>query len=97
MEIAALADLPLFPKEDPQALSHLLATLLSDRSQIYKIALRGQEVAMKEFNFDRMMERLTTTLNRVIATTGSKGKSVLEPLWLGRPHQEMLAGKANGQ
>jgi len=65
MEIAALADLPLFPKDDPTALSRLLTQLVNDRSEVSRIASRGQEVALREFSFDRMMERWTTTLRRL--------------------------------
>jgi glycosyltransferase involved in cell wall biosynthesis len=65
MEIAALADLPLFPKDDPVALSRLLARFVADRTEVSRIASRGQETALREFNFDRMMDRFNTTLRRL--------------------------------
>jgi glycosyltransferase involved in cell wall biosynthesis len=68
MEIAALADLPLFPKDDPVALSQLLTRLATDSSEVARIASRGQEVALRDFSFDRMMERWTATLRRLQET-----------------------------
>jgi glycosyltransferase involved in cell wall biosynthesis len=65
MEIAKLADLPLFPKEDPVALNEILTHLVTHRSEISRIASRGQAVALREFSFDWMMERWTTTLRRL--------------------------------
>jgi glycosyltransferase involved in cell wall biosynthesis len=65
MEIAALADLPLFPKGDSEALKDLLARLVTHRREVSEIASRGQEVALREFNFDRMIGRLVATLKRV--------------------------------
>ncbi len=68
MEIATLADLPLFAKDDAPALSRLLARLLTDRCEVTRIASRGQEVALREFAFDRMMDRFSETLQRLHAT-----------------------------
>jgi glycogen synthase len=65
MEIANLATLPLFPKDDHITLSRLLEELLRNRSKVYKIALRGQQVALREFNFDRMMDQWKGTLQQV--------------------------------
>jgi glycogen(starch) synthase len=65
MEIAALADLPLFPKNDPLELSRLLTRLIANRVEVAGIASRGQEVALREFSFDRMMERFSATLIRI--------------------------------
>lgn len=66
MEIAALADLPLFPKNDSVALGTLLTQLLAHRSEVSRIASRGQQVALREFSFDRMMQRWTITLRRLV-------------------------------
>lgn len=55
-EIAEAADLPMFPPENPRALSVLLARLEAQRDQVSEIALRGQRVAVRQFSLDRMME-----------------------------------------
>ena len=65
MEIAELADLPLFPNNDPVALSKLLTRLVTDRSEVTRVAARGQEVALREFGFNRMIERWIATLRRL--------------------------------
>lgn len=65
MEIATLADLPLFPKDDARALSRLLAQLVTHREQVPRIAVRGQQIALQEFSFDRMIERWSATLQRL--------------------------------
>ena len=65
MEIAALADLPLFPRDDPVALSQLLARVVTNRTKVSGIAFRGQKVALKGFSFERMIERWTATLRRL--------------------------------
>ncbi len=61
-EIADLADLPVFPKEHPLALSKLIAKLVKDRRLVFEIASRGQRVALREFTFARMAERIRDTL-----------------------------------
>lgn len=68
MEIAALAELPLFPKNDSLALSQILTQLVTRREQVPEIALRGQGVALREFSFDKMMERWSATLQRLNGT-----------------------------
>jgi glycosyltransferase involved in cell wall biosynthesis len=55
MEIASVADLPLFPKDDSVALSRLLARLARDRPEVLAIASRGQAVALRMFSFTRMI------------------------------------------
>jgi glycosyltransferase involved in cell wall biosynthesis len=64
-EIVALSGQPIFPPEDPAALSRLLAQLIDDRSQVRELAARGQQMAVKEFSLDRMLERWISTLQRV--------------------------------
>jgi len=64
-EIAALAALPLFPKNDPVTLCRILSHLATNRAEIHGIARRGQQVALREFSFDRMMERWIATLQRI--------------------------------
>jgi len=68
MEIATAADLPLFPKGDSIALSRLLTHLISHRAEVSQIASRGQQVALGEFSFNRMMELWIATLRRLHQT-----------------------------
>ncbi len=75
MEVAALADLPLFPTDDPKRLSQLLTQLATNRTEVFHIARRGQEVALREFSFDRMMDRLRTTLRRLYEDHENKDAS----------------------
>jgi glycosyltransferase involved in cell wall biosynthesis len=65
-EVAALGGHPLFPPEDSPALSRLLSQLIDDRDQVHELAARGQQVAVKEFSLDRMLERWLATLQRVV-------------------------------
>jgi glycosyltransferase involved in cell wall biosynthesis len=65
MEIAALAGLPLFAKNDSLALSQILARLATHREQVPEIASRGQKIALQEFSFERMMRRWSATLERL--------------------------------
>jgi glycogen(starch) synthase len=58
IEIADIADLPIFPKDHPLALSRLIAKLVNDREVVYQTAKRGQEVALREFSFARMTKLL---------------------------------------
>lgn len=66
MEIAELANLPIFPKEDAVTLSRLLNDLVRDRAQVFEIAARGQKVALQEFSFSRMMGRVAPCLENVV-------------------------------
>jgi glycogen(starch) synthase len=61
IEIARLADLPLFPKGDALALSRILDDLIGNRQALARIARRGQEVALREFSADRMIEQFVNT------------------------------------
>jgi glycosyltransferase involved in cell wall biosynthesis len=65
IEVAELANLPLIPKADPVALSNLLSELVTNPARLDEIALRGQEVAQKEFSFDVMIPRWEATIARV--------------------------------
>jgi glycogen(starch) synthase len=69
MEVATAASLPLFPKEDSVALSGLLDRLVTHPDEVARIAAHGQEVALRDFSFDRMMERWSTTLHRLHEST----------------------------
>ena len=55
IEIADVADLPIFPKDHPVALSRLIAKLVRNPDLIFQIGKRGQDVVVREFNFERMM------------------------------------------
>ena len=71
-EVAALSGHPRFPPEDPAALSGLLAQLIDDRDQVHDLATRSQQVAVKEFSLDRMVERWLAALQQL---TEQKGRA----------------------
>jgi glycosyltransferase involved in cell wall biosynthesis len=73
IEIAQLADLPLFPKGDALALSRILETLIDNPQALEQIARRGQNVALREFSSDRMMERLLNTFEKVFVEKQRRG------------------------
>ena len=64
-EIAELARLPTFPANDPASLAGLLAGLVTDRAEVYRVASEGQRVALDEFSMERMMGRFTGALKRL--------------------------------
>jgi glycosyltransferase involved in cell wall biosynthesis len=72
IEIADPADLPIFPKDHPIALSRLIAKLLRDPELVFQIAKRGQEVVLREFTFGRMMENFCKTLRTLREERQSK-------------------------
>ena len=61
IEIADIADLPIFPKDHPAALSRLIAKLVRDRELVFQTAMRGQQVVLENFTFARTMEHLIET------------------------------------
>jgi glycogen synthase len=63
IEIADLADLPIFPKDHPLALSRLIAKLVGDPELVSQIAERGQNVVRRKFTFASMMEYFGNTLH----------------------------------
>jgi glycosyltransferase involved in cell wall biosynthesis len=65
MEVAKLADLPLFPKGDAPALAQILESLIHNRHVLERIARRGQEVALREFSSDLMVQQLCTTFQNL--------------------------------
>lgn len=73
MEVATAARLPLFPKEDSVALSRLLARLVTHSEEVYRIAAHGQEAALRDFSFDRMMERWIATLRQLHESARREG------------------------
>jgi glycogen synthase len=58
IEIADRADLPIFPQDHPIALSRLIAKLAQHRNLVYEIGRRGQEVAVRDFSFTQMAQRI---------------------------------------
>ncbi len=68
IEIADRADLPIFPKEHPLALGRLIARVAADRRFVADVARRGQEVALREFTFERMVRSFCKTLETVANT-----------------------------
>ena len=69
IELAEHARLPLFPKDHPFALSRLLAALEKDRARVADTGLRGQDTVLREFTLDRMLERTSHALGRLVDET----------------------------
>jgi len=67
IEIADMADLRIFPKDHPVALSRLIARLVLDRELVFQTAMRGQQVALRNFTFARMMADLIQTFRALCA------------------------------
>ncbi len=67
IEVAEIADLPLIPKHDSEALTNRLTDLATHPDKLDDIALRGQEIARKEFSLDVMIHRWESTIARVLA------------------------------
>ena len=61
IELADLADLPIFPKDHPVALSRLIAKLAGDRELVSQIGRRGQDLILRQFTFERMMQDFCRT------------------------------------
>jgi glycosyltransferase involved in cell wall biosynthesis len=78
IELADPADLPIFPKEHPLALSRLLAKLLRNRKLLFDIARRGQEVVSREFTFKRMARKFSDTLHLVLQGKSDRRSCQLE-------------------
>jgi glycosyltransferase involved in cell wall biosynthesis len=62
IELAETADLPLFPKDDPGALSAMIGDLAANRQKAFEIAAHGQDVVLREFTLARMTERIEALL-----------------------------------
>lgn len=67
IEVAEIAGLPLIPKHDAVALTNWLADLVTHPEKLDSIALRGQEIAGKEFSSDVMIRRWEATIAQVLA------------------------------
>jgi glycogen(starch) synthase len=77
VEIADMADLPIFPKDHPLALSRLIARLVLDRTLVFETAIRGQQVAQRNFTFGRMMADLIRTFRVLCAERHIKHGSLV--------------------
>lgn len=65
MEIAELADLPVVSKGDSLELAKKIEELIEQPETLWKLAERGQTIALREFSLDRMIERWQDTLQRL--------------------------------
>jgi glycogen synthase len=74
IEIADLADLPIFPRDHPVALSRLIAKLVRDPELVSQIAQRGQEVVLCKFTFERMMQDFCNTVRVLCEREGRQPK-----------------------
>lgn len=70
MELAERAEMPVFPKNDPVALAHLLERLLNDRRRLAELADRGQRVVLEQFTVDRMVDEIHDVLTLESSGTG---------------------------
>ena len=66
-EIAEIAELPIFPKDHPLALSRLIAKLVLNRNLVFENARRGQDIVIRDFTFARTMAAFIRTLEDVAA------------------------------
>ena len=73
MDVAIAAGLPVFPKNDAVALGRLLVRVVRDRPHLREIAIRGQQVAQREFNADVMVNRMESMLLRIASSGGTRG------------------------
>jgi len=67
-EIADLAELPVFPKDHPLALSKLICKLVKDREFVVRIAKQGQQVGLETFTFSRMVEQIEAMFRKLCGT-----------------------------
>jgi glycosyltransferase involved in cell wall biosynthesis len=80
IEIADSADLPIFPKDHPVALSRLIARLALDRDLVFHIAVRGQQEVLRKFTFGRMMKDLIQTFHGLCANRHEPHRSLIARL-----------------
>lgn len=78
-EIAELARLPIFPKEDSFALARLLENLLEHPERLQELAMNGQTVALRELTLEKMIEQWEHTLLKVSRPSPTFRKVALEP------------------
>ena len=77
-EIAELAQLPVFPKEDSLALARLLESLVEQPERLRELAMNGQAVALRELTLEKMIEQWEHTLLKVSHLSGISGEIPLE-------------------
>jgi glycosyltransferase involved in cell wall biosynthesis len=70
IEIADAADLPIFPREHPIALSRLLGKLAANPERVLEIARHGQQVVLDRFTFERMMREFSQMLTALCEKRG---------------------------
>jgi glycogen synthase len=78
-EIADIADLPVFPKDHPVALSRLIAKLVEDRELVCQTAMRGQRVVLERFTFAGTMANLIQTFHGLQAGGQDQQRSFVAP------------------
>jgi glycosyltransferase involved in cell wall biosynthesis len=61
-EVADMAQLPTFPANDAASLAGWLGRFLRDAGEVHRIAAHGQQVALRHFGFDRMVDRFVESL-----------------------------------
>ena len=74
-EIARRADLPLFEKDDGAALTRILEQLIDNRHELERIAVHGQDVAVREYSSARMIERFCRLVENLHETRKPKNLS----------------------
>jgi glycogen(starch) synthase len=77
IEIADIANLPIFPRDHPVALSRLIKRLVLDRELVFQTAIQGQKIVLQNFTFARMMGELVQTFRTLCASRYAKPGSVL--------------------
>lgn len=66
IEIAQLANLPLVEKGDVAGVAAVLTSYLDNPGALYKVAKRGQAIALQELTLTRMMERWQARLTKLV-------------------------------
>ena len=64
IELSEKAGAPLFPKDHAFALSRLLSALEQDRLRLAEVALRGQEIVIRDFTLDQMLKKTCDVIGR---------------------------------
>jgi len=78
-ELADRADLPIFPKDHPVALSRLIAKLVRDRGLVFEIGNRGQRVVLQDFTFSRMVAEFHDRLHALRGRNEEHGNWHIRP------------------
>ena len=67
MDVAQIAQLPMFAPGNASELARMLARLVGDRSELREIAARGQRISRDEFDAELMITRQESMLARLTA------------------------------